>query len=204
MTGSDPTDVAVAALETRVEGLEKSVGSVVSAIENLGKKIDAGQRTRCTVIWTALGVGVAFLGMFLVLVYKPIEAELENLHVRGSDARELFDSRIVAAERLAQEVRGFADERSRGNLGKIEKLFSDSATKAEVAERFVLAEKELAEWRSLSQSARDTEIKAILSQITELRGRMASAATPQDAIADLRKRLDETDNFLKQLMLKPR
>jgi hypothetical protein len=226
MTTGDDVDVAVAALQSRVVSLEEGIQRVAGAVNDLGKKIDAGQRTPWTVIWTALGVVVAFMGMFIVLLYKPVESNIAAIQSRLRDRGDHLESRVDlnakeigklrestvmheelvakldAADRVARELRGFADERSRLNSARIDKLVADSVTKDEVAGQFAALEKSIEQWRNLRLQLETGRIDHLQQQVDEVRARLASIATPQDTIGELRKRLDELDKFLKEVALR--
>jgi len=199
---------------------------VAGAVSDLGKKIDAGQRTPWTMIWTALGVVVAFMGMIIVLLYKPVEINLDALQSRVRDGREHLESRIElnakeiaklrestvshdelaakldAAYRVARELRGFADERSKLNAARIEKLVAESVTKTELAAQLGSLEKSIAQWRGLRLQVDSERIGRLQQQVDEVRTRLASIATPQDTIGELRKRLEDLDKFTKELVLR--
>jgi hypothetical protein len=105
MQMGDGVDVAVAGHQTRVGSFEEGVQRVAGVVSDLGKKIDAGQRTPWTMIWTALGVVVAFMGMIIVFLYRPVEINIDTLQTRVRDGREHLESRIDANAREITRLR---------------------------------------------------------------------------------------------------
>ncbi len=226
MPVGDDVEVAVASLQTRVLGLEQGVDRVANVVGELGKKIDSAQRTPWTVIWSALGVTITFVGLFVMLLNKPIESSLESLGTRLRDMREQLatqsesnereiiklrestvsrddlSTRLEAERRIANELRSFTEERSKRNAERIERLLAESVTKANLTDKLAALDKALDIWRSMKNQTDAGRMDRLQQQIDEVRTRIATFATPQDTMGALRERLTELERFVREVTLR--
>lgn len=75
-----PDTVAhLATLETRVSGLEKGVGDIVSSINTLSRKLDEKSQTQWPVIWSAAGVCISILIGIGSLAYWPVVNRMDKI-----------------------------------------------------------------------------------------------------------------------------
>ena len=72
-------NIVVATLQSKVDALEKDVVAAANVVSGIELKIEKSQRTPWIVIWAAVGVAVAFLGIFLAILYRPVQTEIDAI-----------------------------------------------------------------------------------------------------------------------------
>ncbi|MBS1725016.1 MAG: hypothetical protein JSS66_18915 [Armatimonadetes bacterium] len=94
----------IAAIETRVDGLEKGMRTLAEGINALGTKIDARAQTQWTPIWSAAGVAVAILASLGGALYAPVNSNMQRLELQLERLREAELPRAEYDARSSSEV----------------------------------------------------------------------------------------------------
>lgn len=125
-----PVDSRLSALETRVEGIVGSLNGVVSAVDSLGKKLDARGQTPWGVIWLAVGVGMTVLTVVGGLAFWPVTTGMSDLKHALVAAQDRIDKRLenltsTQVTRAEHEVHWRMQERlydfQRDRIGRVER-----------------------------------------------------------------------------------
>jgi exonuclease VII small subunit len=110
----NPFPAELAALEARVQELERGVEGVAREVRKIAERIDERGRTPWALIWSGLGVAATLVGVVGALVLRPIEeaqARIERRHSvlayelvprREHEERWRFEERTI--ERLENRI----------------------------------------------------------------------------------------------------
>lgn len=98
------TPAHIAALETRVSGLERGVQSVAESVQALSVKFDQRSTTPWPVIWSAAGVCLAFLTTVGALAYSPVMSNVARLDLQIEALKGSYLSRAESDARLQSEI----------------------------------------------------------------------------------------------------